>query len=116
LDRAASTTTTNFRVDAGRAVVARSGRGKSVSEISGAEAESAWTPETTRETEQTPSTSVSASRKATSGRAATKREGALAAQAQRKPNLETKAAEKPREGRTHAAKWIGVKSRKETRK
>ena len=43
-------------------------------------------------------------------------EGHAAPGAKQEPNPETKAAEKPRAGRTRAAKWIGAKALREARK
>jgi len=108
--RAASTARANSGADAGSAPVTRSGRGKSASGIPDAEAERARAPKATRESVQAPSISTKANRKAVSDHAAAKHEPA--AQARRRPNLKPQAAEKPREGRTRAAKWIGVKARK----
>jgi uncharacterized Zn finger protein len=68
----ASAIKANSGADAGLAHVARSRRGKSVSEVSVNEAESAWTSKTARKTERTVSTLAKANRKATSDRAAAK--------------------------------------------
>ena len=106
--RVASATKANSGADARRAHVARSGHGKSVSEVYVKEAESAWTPKTARNTERTHSTSAKASRKAPSDRAAARDEPAPVTEArQKRPRV----AEKPREGRTRAAQWISSKGR-----
>ena len=106
--RVASATKANSGADARRAHVARSGHGKSVSEVYVKEAKSAWTPKTARNTERTHSTSVKASRKAPSDRAAARDEPAPATEArQKRPRV----AEKPHEGRTRAAQWIRPKGR-----
>ena len=112
-DRAASTAKANSGADAGSATVTRSGRGKSASGIPNAEAESARAPRPTRKSVPALSISAKANRRAASDRAAAKHEPA--AEARRKPNLSLNAAEKPLEGRTRAAKWIGVKARQAAR-
>ena len=112
-DRAASTAKANSGADAISAPVTRSGRVNSASGARDAEAESALAPKPTRKSVHAPSISTRANRKAPSDRAAAKHEPA--AQARQWPNLKPKAAEKPREGRTRAAKWIGVKARKAAR-
>jgi uncharacterized Zn finger protein len=107
-DRAASTARANSGADARASLVTRSGRGKSATRIPDAEAESAVAPKPMRKTVQAPSTSAKANRKAASDRGAA---NGPAARTRQRPNLKPKAAEKPREGRTRAAKWIGVKAR-----
>jgi uncharacterized Zn finger protein len=107
-DRTASTAKANSGADARSAPATRSGRVKSVSGIPDAEAESARVPKPTRKSAQAPSISVKANRRAVSDRAAAKPEPT--AQAPQRPNLKPIAAERPREGRTRAAKWIGVKA------
>ena len=106
-DRAASAAKPNSLADAGSAPVTPSGRVKSSSGIRDAEGESARAPNFMRKS--APSISTEANRKAPSDRAAAKREPA--AEARQMPNLKPKAAERPREGRTGVAKWIGVKAR-----
>jgi uncharacterized Zn finger protein len=113
LDRAASTANANSVADASRTPVTRSGRGKSASGIPDAEAESARAPKSTRKSMQAPLISPKASRKAAPDRAAAKHEPAAAAR--QRPNLSLKAAEKPREGGTRAAKGIGVRARQAAR-
>jgi uncharacterized Zn finger protein len=113
LARAASTAKANSGTDAISAPVTRSGRVNSASGARDAEAESALAPKSTRKSVHAPSISTMANRKAPSDRAAAKHEPA--AQARQWPNLKPKAAEKPREGRTRAAKRIGVKARKAAR-
>jgi uncharacterized Zn finger protein len=112
-DRTASTAKANSGADARSAPATRSGRVKSVPGIPDAEAESARVPKSTRKSAQAPSISVKANRRAVSDRAAAKPEPT--AQAPQRPNLKPIAAERPREGRTRAAKWIGVKARQAAR-
>ena len=112
VDRAASPAKANSVVESRRAPAAKAGLGKSVSGVSVAPTESTPAPKAARKSERTPSTSAEANPKATFDRA----RPAPAAQAEQKPGLGAKAAEKPREGRTRAAKWIGAKALKEARK
>ncbi|MBV8321629.1 MAG: hypothetical protein JO049_13280, partial [Hyphomicrobiales bacterium] len=113
LERAASTAKANSAADGSFAPVTRSGRGKSASGIPDAKAQSARAPKPTRESAPAPSISAKANRNAASDRAAAKHEPM--AEARQRPNLKPIAAEKPREGRTRAAKWIGVKARQAAR-
>ena len=106
LDRAASTAKANSGADAISAPVTRSGRVNSASGTRDAEAESALAPKTTRKSVPALSTSAKT-------RAAAKHEST--AEARQRPSLSPKAAERPREGRTRAAKWIEVKARQAAR-
>jgi len=112
-DRAASTAKASSGADATSAAMTRSGRGKSASGAPDAEAASARAPKPTRKSVPALSTSAEANRRAASARAAAKHEPT--AEARQRPNLSLKAAEKPREGRTRAAKWIGVRARQAAR-
>jgi uncharacterized Zn finger protein len=109
LERAASTVKADSAADVSRAPVTRSGGGKSASGIPDAEAESAQARKPARKSMRAPSISTKAKRKAAADRAAAKHEPI--AQARQRPKLNPI----PREGRTRAAKWIGVKARRAAR-
>jgi uncharacterized Zn finger protein len=112
--RAASTARANSGSGARSAPVTPSDQVKSASGIRDAEGKSAPAPILKGKSVRALSISARATREEPADHVAEEHEPA--AQARQRPNLKPKAAGMPGEGRTHVAKWIGVKGRQAARK